>query len=54
MGPTLDAAWIRMESLEHAARMMFVARTLGRVTELDAAAVAALLALRPAPRKVDA
>jgi L-fuculose-phosphate aldolase len=54
MGPTLDAAWIRMESLEHAARMMFVARTLGRVTELDSAAVAALLALRPAPRKVDA
>jgi len=54
MGPTLDAAWIRMESLEHAARMMFVARTLGRVTELDAAAVAALLARRPAPRKNDA
>ena len=54
MGATLDAAWIRMESLEHAARMMFVARTLGRVTELDAAAVAALLARRPAPRKNDA
>lgn len=54
MGPTLDAAWIRMESLEHAARMLFVARTLGRVTELDAAAVAALLARRPAPRKNDA
>ena len=54
MGPTLDAAWIRMESLEHAARMMFVARTLGWVTELDAAAVAALLARRPAPRKNDA
>ena len=54
VGPTLDTAWIRMESLEHAARMLFVARTLGRVTELDAAAVAALLARRPAPRKNDA
>ena len=54
MGPTLDAAWIRMESLEHAARMLFVARTLGRVMELDAAAVAALLARRPTPRKNDA
>ena len=54
MGSTLDAAWIRMESLEHAARMLLVARTLGRVTELDAAAVAALLARRPAPRKNDA
>lgn len=54
MGSTLDAAWIRMESLEHAARMLFVARTLGRVMELDAAAVAALLAQRPAPRKNDA
>jgi len=43
-----------MESLEHAARMLFVARTLGRVMELDAAAVAALLARRPAPRKNDA
>lgn len=54
VGPTLDTAWIRMESLEHAARMLFVARTLGRVMELDAAAVAALLARRPAPRKNDA
>jgi L-fuculose-phosphate aldolase len=54
MGATLDAAWIRMESLEHAARMLFVARTLGRVMELDAAAVAALLARRPTPRKNDA
>lgn len=47
VGATLDAAWIRMESLEHAARILFVARTLGRVTELDATAVAALLARRP-------
>jgi len=54
VGPTLDAAWIRMESLEHAARILFVARSLGRVTELDAAAVAALLALRPQRRRPDA
>ena len=53
VGPTLDTAWIRMESLEHAARMLLVARTLGRVMELDAAAVAALLARRPS-RKNDA
>lgn len=52
VGPTLDTAWIRMESLEQAARMMFVARTLGRVMELDPAAVAALLARRQ-PRKND-
>jgi L-fuculose-phosphate aldolase len=40
VGPTLEAAWIRMESLEHAARILFTARALGRVTELtnDAAA----------------
>ncbi len=54
MGSTLDAAWIRMESLEHGARMLLVARTLGRVTELDATAVAALEALRQPPRKNDA
>lgn len=47
VGPTLDVAWIRMESLEHAARILLVARTLGRVTELDAAAVAAIVAQRP-------
>ena len=52
VGPTLDTAWIRMESLEQAARIMFVARTLGRVMELDPAAVAALLARRQ-PRKND-
>jgi L-fuculose-phosphate aldolase len=54
VGPTLDVAWIRMESLEHAARMLFVARTLGRVMELDQPAVAALLARRQPPRKNDA
>ncbi|MEO6877593.1 MAG: class II aldolase/adducin family protein, partial [Gemmatimonadaceae bacterium] len=47
MGPTLDIAHQRMESLEHAARIIFVARTLGRVNELSDADVQAL---RP-PRK---
>jgi L-fuculose-phosphate aldolase len=50
VGPTLDAAWIRMESLEQAARILLVARTLGRVTELDGAAAAALMARRT-PRR---
>jgi L-fuculose-phosphate aldolase len=54
VGPTHDAAWIRMESLEHAARILFVDRTLGRVTELDPAAAAALLACRPQPRRPEA
>lgn len=42
VGPTLDAAWIRMESLEHAARIMLAARALGRVNELGPEAVARL------------
>lgn len=42
VGDTLDAAWIRMESLEHAARIIWTARTLGRVNELSAEAVARL------------
>jgi L-fuculose-phosphate aldolase len=46
VGPTLEAAWIRMESLEHAARILFVARALGRVTELTADAVKRLEARR--------
>lgn len=46
LGPTLDAAWIRMESLEHAARIILAARLLGRVTELTPSAVAALERLR--------
>lgn len=40
VGPTLDAAWIRMESLEHAARIIFAARALGRVNELSPEAAA--------------
>jgi len=34
VGATLDVAWIRMESLEHAARIIFAARALGQVNEL--------------------
>jgi L-fuculose-phosphate aldolase len=45
MGPTLEIAHQRMESLEHAARIIAVARTLGRVNELSADDVPAL---RPA------
>jgi len=46
MGTTLEAAWIRMESLEHVARILFVARSLGRVNELTNDAVARLTAGR--------
>jgi L-fuculose-phosphate aldolase len=55
VGPTLDAAWIRMESLEHAARILFTARALGRVTELTNDAAARLEAGRVrAQREPDA
>lgn len=55
VGPTLDAAWIRMESLEHAARILFTARALGRVTELTNDAAARLEAGRArAQREPDA
>jgi L-fuculose-phosphate aldolase len=43
LGATLDQAHQRMESLEHAARILLVAKTLGRVNELSAADVQALL-----------
>ncbi|MDB4875989.1 MAG: hypothetical protein JWM41_2435 [Gemmatimonadetes bacterium] len=42
MGPTIDMAHQRMESLEHAARILLAARTLGRVNELSAADVQVL------------
>jgi len=42
VGPTLDAAWIRMESLEHGARIIWAARALGQVNELTSDAVARL------------
>jgi L-fuculose-phosphate aldolase len=55
VGSTLDAAWIRMESLEHAARILFTARMLGRVTELTHDAAARLEASRArAQREPDA
>ena len=50
VGTTLDAAWIRMESLEHGARIVLAARTLGRVGQLPADAVARLVAGPPKTR----
>ncbi len=44
IGATLAAAHQRMESLEHAAKILFGARLLGRVNELSAADVEALRA----------
>jgi L-fuculose-phosphate aldolase len=41
-GPSLDIAHQRMESLEHAARILFTARMLGRVNELSASDAGAL------------
>jgi L-fuculose-phosphate aldolase len=34
VGKTLEEAWIRMESLEHGARILLAARLLGRVREI--------------------
>ncbi len=48
MAPTIETAWIRMESLEHAARILLVARMLGTVNELGSEAVARLEAQRNA------
>ncbi|MEO8714846.1 MAG: class II aldolase/adducin family protein [Acetobacteraceae bacterium] len=44
LGPTLDVAHQRMESLEHAARILLPARLLGRVNALRAEDVAVLRA----------
>lgn len=46
VGPTLRVAHQRMESLEHAARILLTARQLGGVRELSPAQVATLLAAR--------
>ena len=51
MGKTLDQAWIRMESLEHAARIIVAARTVGRPRPLDDASVERLEALRAQARR---
>ena len=48
VGPTLDVAHQRMESLEHAARIILTARTLGRVHALSGDQVDALTAARTA------
>jgi len=36
MGSTLDQAWIRMETLEHAARIILYARTIRQPRPLEA------------------
>lgn len=46
VGSSLVSAHQRMESLEHAARIIVTARLLGRVNELTAASVAELAAMR--------
>ena len=51
MAPTLDEAWIRMETLEHAARIIVTARGLGRITELSREDVARLEELRERARR---
>lgn len=51
LGHTLDAAWIRMETLEHSARILLTARLLGRVTELEPGAVRQLEQLRDRVRR---
>lgn len=48
IGPSLVVAHQRMESLEHAARILLAARLVGRVNELTAGQVAALVAARTA------
>lgn len=50
LGPTLGLAHQRMESLEHAARIILTARMLGRVNELNATDVEALRASREEQR----
>jgi L-fuculose-phosphate aldolase len=50
LGPTLGLAHQRMESLEHAARIILTARMLGRVNELTATDVEALRASREEQR----
>lgn len=50
LGPTLGLAHQRMESLEHAARIILTARLLGTVNELSATDVEALRAFREEQR----
>ena len=53
-GPTVSVAHQRMESLEHAARIIFAARVLGRVTSLTNDQLRPLLALRQETRAASA
>lgn len=53
VGATLEQALQRMESLEHAARILLVARLLGRVTELTPEQVRALATAAPGIRPSD-
>jgi L-fuculose-phosphate aldolase len=53
VGATLTAAHQRMESLEHAARILLSARQLGRVTPLTREHVRCLEALRIEAKQVD-
>jgi L-fuculose-phosphate aldolase len=46
MGRTLDEAWIRMESLEHSARIIMAARQIGQPQPLSLDAVRALVQQR--------
>jgi L-fuculose-phosphate aldolase len=51
MGRTLDEAWIRMESLEHSARIIAAARGIGRPQPLEPGVVERLEALRALARR---
>ena len=51
VGASLRVAYQRMESLEHAARIIFAARALGGPVELSGDAVARLEAQRAAARR---
>jgi len=53
MGPTLEVAHQRMESLEHAAKILLTARLLGRVNELSADEASALRRRAIAPTHED-
>lgn len=50
VGPTVEVAYARMESLEHSARILLAARLLGRVRTLTAEQVRDLVAAREGAR----
>lgn len=52
VGPSLQMAHQRMESMEHAARIVLAARLIGKVNELTAEQVTALVAARAAQATV--